>query len=126
MYYVERREGVIVGAYRNPQPGTAEEEIADDAPELLAFLTPTETDAQRVQRVAGAALVETLTRARTDPFAAAIVALFDVAFTLINDAREARGLMRLAEADLVPLAVQALIARQSAVEPEPPAPPPEP
>lgn len=120
MYYVERRDGAIVGAYRNPQPGAAEEEIADDAPELVAFLTPTETDAQRVQRVAGAALIETLTRARTDPFAAALVALFDVAFTLINDLRERNGDARLPESALVPLAVQALVARQGAPSAVPP------
>lgn len=41
--YVERKAGVIVGAYANPQPGYAEELVADDTAELLAFLAgPTE------------------------------------------------------------------------------------
>lgn len=121
--YVERREGVIVGAYLNPQPGYAEEQVADDDPELVAFLDPTETNEQRVQRLAGAAVMDTLARAASDPFAAAVVALFDVAFTLINDERALRGAPRLTPTEIFPLAIQALVARQSAGDPAPPAPP---
>lgn len=41
--FVERdQDGKIKGAYRVAQPGYAEEEVADDAAELVAFLTPTE------------------------------------------------------------------------------------
>lgn len=36
--FVERQNGGIVAAYANPQPGIAEEEMAADAPELVAFL----------------------------------------------------------------------------------------
>lgn len=35
--FVERRNGKIVGVYQNAQPGYAEEEIADDALEVIAF-----------------------------------------------------------------------------------------
>jgi len=112
-YYVERRAGAIVGAYSNPQPGYAEEALADADPELAAFLAPTETDAQRVQRLASQAVMSVLERAATDPFAAAVVALFDVAFTLVNDERALRGAPRLGETDIFPRAIQALIARQS-------------
>lgn len=39
--FVERgQDGKIKGAYRAPQPGYAEEEVADDATELVTFLTP--------------------------------------------------------------------------------------
>lgn len=39
--FIERdQQGAIKGAYRQAQPGYAEEEIADDAAELVAFLNP--------------------------------------------------------------------------------------
>lgn len=41
MPYVQRTEGVIVGAFTNLQPGMAEEWLADDDAEVLAFLSPT-------------------------------------------------------------------------------------
>lgn len=40
MAYVERSNGVIVGVYANPQPGYAEEKVADDSPEVAAFFSP--------------------------------------------------------------------------------------
>lgn len=40
MPYVQRTDGVIIGLYAQPQPDYAEEFIADDAPELVAYLTP--------------------------------------------------------------------------------------
>jgi hypothetical protein len=39
--YVERREGVVVGVYLAPQPGIAEEALADDDAEVVAFRDPT-------------------------------------------------------------------------------------
>lgn len=39
--FVERDQGgAIKGAYRRAQPGYAEEEVADDAAEVVAFLAP--------------------------------------------------------------------------------------
>jgi hypothetical protein len=38
--YVQRENGVITGAFGSPQPEVAEEWLADDSAELLAFLTP--------------------------------------------------------------------------------------
>lgn len=35
--FVERRAGAVVGVYAVRQPGYAEEEIADDHPEVVAF-----------------------------------------------------------------------------------------
>lgn len=40
MIFAQRLNGVITGAFRNPQPGYAEEELADDNAEVLAFLNP--------------------------------------------------------------------------------------
>ncbi len=41
MPYVERRAGIVVGLYENLQPGYAEEFLADDDAEVVAFRTPT-------------------------------------------------------------------------------------
>lgn len=38
--FVERANGVIVRSYACIQPGIAEEELADDHPELVAYLNP--------------------------------------------------------------------------------------
>ena len=38
--WVQRDGGAIVGAYANPQPGLAEEPLAEDDAELVAFLSP--------------------------------------------------------------------------------------
>jgi len=38
--YVQRENGTITGVYRNLQKGFAEEELADDNAEVLAFLNP--------------------------------------------------------------------------------------
>lgn len=38
--FVERRNGVVVGVYARQQPGYAEEEIAADHPDVVAFLAP--------------------------------------------------------------------------------------
>ncbi len=63
MYYVQRTNGgVIVGAYRNPQPGLAEEQVADDDPELLAFFAGPSA-AERLSANRAAALTGLLTRA---------------------------------------------------------------
>lgn len=40
MRYVERRNGVIVGDYANPQPGYAEEAMDEDAAEYVAYKNP--------------------------------------------------------------------------------------
>jgi hypothetical protein len=41
MVYVQRDEhGAIIGLYANPQSGCAEEEVADDDAEVLAFRNP--------------------------------------------------------------------------------------
>lgn len=40
MVYVERDGGLVVGIYANPQPGRAEEELADNHADVLAFRNP--------------------------------------------------------------------------------------
>ena len=40
MVYVERDGGAVVGIYANPQPGRAEEELADNHADVLAFRNP--------------------------------------------------------------------------------------
>jgi hypothetical protein len=42
MVFVERQDGVITGLYANFQEGYAEEELADDDPEVVAFKAPKE------------------------------------------------------------------------------------
>lgn len=47
--YVERTQGgAIKGVYRAPQPGQAEEAVAEDAAEVLAFMTPSDPTARRL------------------------------------------------------------------------------
>ncbi len=60
MAYVERRGGVIVGVYASPQPGIAEEVVADDAPEVVAFRNAP-TIAANAERDKHAALVAQVT-----------------------------------------------------------------
>ena len=73
--------------------------------------------AREVQRLASAAVMDTLSRAAADPFAAAVVALFDTAFTLINDLRQRNGDARLTPNEIFPAAIQALVARQGGAPP---------
>lgn len=40
MVYVQRTEGAISGVFANPQEGYAEEALATDDPEVVAFLRP--------------------------------------------------------------------------------------
>lgn len=40
MPYVQRRDGVVCGCYAVLQPSIAEEEIASDHPDVVAFLNP--------------------------------------------------------------------------------------
>ncbi|WP_342714455.1 hypothetical protein AAFG22_14865 [Bradyrhizobium sp. B024] len=40
MPYVQRNEGAVCGVYANLQPGFAEEFLADDDAEVVAFLNP--------------------------------------------------------------------------------------
>lgn len=50
--YVQRIDGVIVGIYANPQPGLAEEFIADDHPDLAAQEPPPTFVTMRQARLA--------------------------------------------------------------------------
>ena len=56
MPYVERRNGAVAGLYANPQPGYAEEFLADDHPEVVAFTRPP-TATEMDDRLLNAALV---------------------------------------------------------------------
>jgi F420-dependent methylenetetrahydromethanopterin dehydrogenase len=38
--FVERRAGVVMGVYAMRQPGYAEEELADDHPDIVAYVAP--------------------------------------------------------------------------------------
>ena len=50
--FIERdKDGKIKGVYANPQPGYADEELADDHPEVLAFLSPPETPVDRIVKI---------------------------------------------------------------------------
>ena len=48
--YVERKNGVIVGAYAVAQQGYAEEEVADNSAELLEFLNPPASTAYTIAK----------------------------------------------------------------------------
>jgi len=43
MPYVERKDGKVIGLYANLQAGYAEEKLAEDHPEVVAFLNPPPT-----------------------------------------------------------------------------------
>ena len=43
MPYVQRRSGKIIGVYANAQPGYAEEHLADDHADVVAFRNPPAT-----------------------------------------------------------------------------------
>jgi len=43
MVYVERRAGRIIGVYANLQPGFADEGLAEDHPDVVAFRSPPPT-----------------------------------------------------------------------------------
>ena len=91
--------------------------VAPDSPSVGAVLaldlSDAATRARQVQRLATQSVMAVLSQAHAEPFAAGILGLLDVIFKLINDEREARGLARLAESDVVSLAIDALIKRQS-------------
>jgi hypothetical protein len=40
MPYIERKDGKVIGIYANAQPGYAEELLADDHPDIVAFNNP--------------------------------------------------------------------------------------
>ena len=98
--------------------------VAADSPAVAAVLaldlSAEAARAREVQRLASAAVMDTLSRAAVDPFAAAVVALFDTVFTLVNDLRERNGDSRLTPNEIFPAAIQALIARQGGAPPVPP------
>lgn len=56
MAFVQRDNGTIIAVYANAQPGYAEEEVAADDAELLAFLNPppsgADVDLERERRIA--------------------------------------------------------------------------
>lgn len=47
--FVQRENGKVVGLFELPQPGYAEEEIAADHADVVAFLTPVPTSVSRRQ-----------------------------------------------------------------------------
>lgn len=50
--FVERDDqGKIKGVYAVKQPGVAEEELRDDAPEVLAFIDPPETPVDTIVKI---------------------------------------------------------------------------
>jgi hypothetical protein len=82
MAFVERRAGAIVGVYANPQPGYAEEQVADKAPEVQAFrdaiLAPPRDLAAEIDALKAKA-------ARTDAIEAAAVKAGVLTQKQIND-----------------------------------------
>lgn len=62
MVYVQRDAGgAVIGAYRQPQPGYAEEKLADDDPAVVAYLDPPPSAAALRRRALAA-------EAAADPF----------------------------------------------------------
>lgn len=56
MVYVQRDNGVIVGCFAKRQPGIAEEFVADNSPEVLAFRNPPPPTADEIEAQVQAAL----------------------------------------------------------------------
>lgn len=86
MYYVERRDGAIVGAFRNPQQGIAEELLPDTDPELVAFFAGP-SEAERLEAERASALMGLLTRA--DATGIAVRATVAALTFLVNNRLEA-------------------------------------
>lgn len=72
--FVLRKDGQIVSAARNAQAGWPKEELADDHPDLVAFLTP----APAPRRIDLSALLERLTRQEKAAFGAFVLARPDM------------------------------------------------
>lgn len=52
-WYAERNQrGVLVGLYRQPQPGRAEELLQDNDPEVIAHTAPQTTDQREAECIA--------------------------------------------------------------------------
>ena len=128
----DEQTGALTGAARDaifiPRSAPAWAEVAAWAAAQSPPVDLSDRDppiaAERVAQLASAAVADTLARAATDPFCAAVVALFDTVFTLVNDLRERNGDSRLTPNEIFPAAIQALIARQGGAPPAPPPAPP--
>ena len=94
MVYVQRdAAGAIIGIYANPQPGYAEEALADDAPEVVAYRAgrvPLNVD--RLAATRAEALTSLNTRA--DVTAVQVRALVEAIVYLINNRLESLGQKR--------------------------------
>lgn len=67
MPFVQRNEsGFVVGRFANPQPGLAEEWLADDAPELSTVSQAQKAEAERVWRDAELSSVKWLRERHRD------------------------------------------------------------
>lgn len=70
MPYVQRRDGVVCGLYAVLQPGVAEELLADDHPDVVAFFNPP-PDPRRVadenERLAAKGDAKILSRVNATP-----------------------------------------------------------
>lgn len=94
MVFVERENGAIVGVYSLMQPGYAEEELASDHPDVVAFVNR-ETDALPVLTMRqfrlgllGAGLLGTVTaaiEAMPEPARSAALIEFDYASEVLRD-----------------------------------------
>ncbi|HEY1191783.1 MAG TPA: hypothetical protein VGE74_29395 [Gemmata sp.] len=103
--YVQRDQGgAIMGVYALPQEGIAEEVADDSAPEVAAFLAPPALTPEQLAQRAIAALLSS-----ADPAIVGVVALFRLAFTLLNDEREYRNADRIQEPEIIQRAAALLV-----------------
>lgn len=69
--FVHRRNGAIASAHAERQPGYAEEELADDSPELVAHLqgaqTPDPSNADNLEKALKAVLLAAAAMAGKTP-----------------------------------------------------------
>lgn len=97
--FVERdATGIIKGVYQNPQPGYADEELPDDAPEVVAFRAGP-TPEQQLEATRAVALGTLLTR--DDLTGVQVRAVVAAVVYLINDRLEALGQPRVLEAEVL-------------------------
>lgn len=112
--YVQRRASQIVGVYAQRQPGIAEEPVASDHADVVAFRTPRRTpDAISYRRQREPAYMRDLAKPEeTEPtYTRTLGDVLDAALAQIETNRIASGAVRTEDFDRIITAVAAVKAR---------------
>ena len=106
-YFIDRLNGVIVGAYMSQQRPDMTEVLDESDPELAAYLKPAGPTAQEKAMAAVAALL-----GNSDPNMHGVVSLFRLCFTMINNLRVGAGAARIMEDDIIRMSVSVFLGAE--------------